>query len=75
MSILPLFVQPGTTIINVGVRVNSASIMNLSTGIMHAYNHALIISEGWWAAESDTCQVDRGVQITSRATIFFIFYF
>jgi len=56
-SILPLFVQPGTTIVNVGVRVNGAPIINLSTGVAHSFDPALMswvrISEGWWADGSD----------------------
>ncbi|KAF8490609.1 WD40-repeat-containing domain protein [Gautieria morchelliformis] len=56
-SVLPLFVQPKTTIVNVGVRANGAPIINLSSGIAHSYDANLLawvrISEAWWADGSD----------------------
>lgn len=57
MSIIPLLVQPETKIVSVGIRVNGAPIINLSTGVAHSYDVSLMawvkISEAWWADGSD----------------------
>lgn len=56
-SILPLFTDPNTTIVNVGVRTNGTPIINLSSGVAHSYDPSLLawvrISQGWWADGSD----------------------
>lgn len=81
-SILPLFIKPDTTIVNVGVQSNGAPIINLSSGVAHSYDAALLawvkISEAWWADGSDawtgrhrstSSTASRGIIATLEARI------
>lgn len=56
-SIIPLFTDQNTTVVNVGVRANGTPMINLSSGIAHSYDASLMawvrISSGWWADGSD----------------------